>query len=353
MAWEAMRFRVNGIDNGLKKVEEGKNFLAALANSAPPDSTYRALLWEELKRLVQKPAGAAVHDEFEPSNQPFYFHEFSSAARSCGLKFFTEADPQWLNFVNLPPATQAFLRSIDTDIERREQYIDFIRCSRFRNALVCREDVKTSATPDPAVFKQFFLAAEIAPVSDDEKIGGYEPKQFTRPDDASLSIGHPLTKAALVCLAEAFPNRILFEELIIEAQKLLSVDRESDDLDTAVKCLTDLFVTGYVRLHSFEPSCTYALSDRPIANTFARWQATSGSDSIALLNQITMHPEIDITKDMILLLDGTRDHADLAKEINESLADTTKERIEASGKTLAEIVEENLTALAKGALLIE
>jgi hypothetical protein len=95
------------------------------------------------------------------------------------------------------------------------------------------------------------------------------------------------------------------------------------------------------------------LSDRPIANTFARWQATSGSDSIALLNQITMHPEIDITKDMILLLDGTRDHADLAKEINESLADTTKERIEASGKTLAEIVEENLTALAKGALLIE
>ena len=351
MAWEPMRFHVSGIDSGPKKVEEGKKLLAALANAAAPDSIYRSILWDELKRLVEKPLAASFHDDFESTNQPYYFHEFSSAMRSSGLKYLTEAEPQWLNFADLPPNAQTFLHSLDSDIEKREQYLDFVRCTRFRNVLVCNENAKTTHVPDVTAVKDFFVAAEIAPVSDDEKVGNYEAKNFSRPDGASLGIGHPLTKAALVHLGNVFPRRIRFDELVLAAEALLETSSSADDIATLVKCLSDMTVVGYVRLHSYEPVCSYTLSERPIANEFTAWQARSDSDSIALFNHITLHPEIDITRDLIPLLDGTKDHTDLVSAMNKRLSDTTKERIAASGKNMDDLVNENLKALANGGAL--
>jgi TctA family transporter len=94
------------------------------------------------------------------------------------------------------------------------------------------------------------------------------------------------------------------------------------------------------------------VSERPIANSFSRWQVASGAESIAFLNQITIRPKVDIIRDLLSLLDGTKDHSQLVKEIKGRVTGIPKEQIEEFEKNTAEILKENLAAIANGGLLV-
>ena len=351
LVWNPMRFHTEGIASWKEKVESGKMFIGAMANSTDPNSIFSALIKQELQRLADKPAAIVFHDDLEDTNTPFYFHQFTDDVRKSGLKYFAEADAKWLNLGGLSKDAQIFLKSMEFDPERREQYLDFIRCNRFRNTLVCRTDVPVTRGPNVERMKNFFVTAHTEPVKRVEDINTPDVMKFRVPQGPTLGVDHPLTKAAFIVLGNTWPDRLRFDELVKAALKIidpLAAEALPDDIETVAGYLAEAFRSGIVKLHRYHPSFFNGISERPHINAFAAWQLRSGSNSLAILTDAVIQPKYDLISKLIPLLDGTHDRASLEQELRASVPEL-KENAEVNDK-LPEIIESNLKAIAEAGL---
>ena len=90
------------------------------------------------------------------------------------------------------------------------------------------------------------------------------PVQFEGPHHSSITTGHPLVKAALLCLGENWPLPLSFEALWEMAQARLLAWGSNSPYNTLVdrmdlvKTLFLCYQGGLVELHSWAPSLTKA-----------------------------------------------------------------------------------------------
>ena len=349
-----MRFHAKSTIDPLEKVEQGKSILRFVADAAESDSLYQTMLKLELGQIEERSVQNVFHDDFADINQPFYFHEFVDQIRGIGLQYLAEADPKSLNTTDLPPEALRSFEALGNDLIKREQYIDFVRCRRFRSSLICRANLKPDRNPQPSVLRRLRVASHVESAGSLDDLFAPVPLRFIGPNDASLEINHPLTKATLIHLKNSWSRSIPFPELINQARDLLSefddssIDSESE---RTAAYLIQLYGAGFVKFHRHTPDFAIEASEFPIASAFARWQVSNDSKSVTTLSGLNLEPEFEAVRTLISLLDGTRDRQALFNEMK-NMFDVPSEQRAAFEANLPEMIESNLAKLAESGLLV-
>ena len=126
-----------------------------------------------------------------------------------------------------------------------------------------------------------------------------------------------------------------------------------------VHALTTAYKAGFVELHVVPPRLVNRVSERPTSSRLARFQLPVGESTANQLHQPVKFSD-SLSRQLVLLLDGSRDKETIARELAEfvrsghdeipgsaSVADPDEFTSSARRK-----VEEALKTLAKGAMLI-
>jgi hypothetical protein len=239
---------------------------------------------------------------------------------------------------------------------RREQYLDFLKCRRFRQTLLCRRDAPAQAQAQAGKVAGFLVAASIVcpPGGPDLRPG--VNCAFETLKGAKCQTDLPAGKAALALLGAIWPAPLPFQELLrqisgrLEHQGLAS---ESAVLSPEALCefLLRLYGGGVVEFRRELPPMAQRASRRPLVHPLARWQARHG-DYVTSLFHIPVKIEDEIGRGLLLLLDGTLDRPALVERLWELLKSKAPAGKEAVVRQEIETkLEENLDKLARLGLL--
>jgi methyltransferase-like protein/ubiquinone/menaquinone biosynthesis C-methylase UbiE len=323
-----MRFRARVVP-AARQVEEGLAFARWIADSTPFDDL-RKTLEPELEALGKREASVIFHDELSDAYAPVYFHEFVDHAARHGLQYLADADFSSMQSARFPSPLAETLHRIG-DVLVKEQIQDFLRLRKFRQSLLCHADVALDRSLAAERLHAFWIASTAQPESRAEPDDSGET--FRTSAGFSLSTNHPLAKAALHCLAEASPRRLAFEELAaMPALQAHAVAAEQGD--GLEQILLTAFSGGFVELHVSPGAFTLEVSARPLASPLARWQLGQGLN-VTTLRHAPITIEDTLLRSLILLLDGTRDHSTLLRDLTAAVAGG-EARLERAGRVITD-----------------
>jgi methyltransferase-like protein/cyclopropane fatty-acyl-phospholipid synthase-like methyltransferase len=377
---EMMLFHTKEAKDTRERIAQARALISWLVDLQPGANAYQMFLQESHKHFNEKSDAAIYHDDLAGINSPVYFHEFIKRAAQHGLKFLSEAEYFDVQYSQFPAPVSKQLSLLGAqDVLAKEQYIDFLEGRSFRQTLLCHHEITLERNVAPARVKHFYLRADVRPVSADPDICSEAVEEFQGKKESAIATSLPMGKAALLYLGEIYPRSIRFDELVAEArQRILKTTRGGSAIPTATiaaqetqvpeadgpEALADLLLrahgAGMVEVHLFVPKFTLEPGHRPLANPLARLQAVDGPIITTLLhNNIKL--EDYLGRQLLLLLDGTRDRTALLQELRlliESEFLTASSDAEVSGEKekllqgLPQQLEENLSLLAKLGLLL-
>jgi len=351
----------------LSRVGQARALLSFLAKSAPAgDGPYNHLLKEQLGQLSACSDAYLFHEHLEECNEPIYFVDFCDRLAAAGLRFLAEAEMGVMVPANSFPAeVQEELSRVAPNQIELEQYMDLLRNRSFRQTLVCHDHV--APCYDVAaehVFGCHVTSHLTAKVASDPASPEAEEK-FEGKNGLTLVTASALVKAAVRCLADAWPRALAFEDLLAAARaraRPRSPASSAEDALELARALLKAFVTTgkpLVELSICPPALAAQPGERPLASPLARLQARTSTTLTNLRHETVVVPEVD--RFLLQLMDGSRDRAALVRGLVEQMekgdfkisADevpvTESARVV---ELLAQLVEEQLPILAREALLI-
>ncbi len=285
MLREMMLFQADDFEDPQERVEQAKALLH-FATTAParPDRLHRFLAGE-FDRISEREPWMLFHDELAPVYEPIYFHQFTEHAEEHGLQYLAEASLPDMDESRFTPEAVRTLDAIAGDDRiLREQYADFARCRAFRQTLLCHGGKHVDVAPEPHRLASTCASSAAVAVSEDE---------FKGPLNAGMKTAHPVAKAMLNALIAASPQAIRMGELKPDLQILLA---------TSMTGLTDLQTAPW--------PLTVRPGARPEASRLARYQLSRGLP-VTTLHHATLLVDDPLDRELISLLDGTRDREEL------------------------------------------
>ncbi len=293
---DLMRYHTRAIEDPESKLTSARELIGVLAAAEPPAGALR----EELAAVQSREPYVLFHDDLAETNSPVYFHQFVEHAGCHGLQFLSEAQLHSMQESALGPAAAEAVRTLaGGDRIQKQQYLDFLKCRRFRQTLLCRADVRIEDPPDASRAASLLAACAAEPMGD-----GEGEQEFRAPGGASVRTSLPLAKAALAYICRAWPRAVPFQELFDSAPggELLQ------------ELLLRTYACGLLDLHASPSPFSTEVSERPRAFSLARFHARSGS-VIPTLKHSTVRLEDPLARRLVALLDGTRDRAALLHDL--------------------------------------
>jgi hypothetical protein len=319
---DMLRFHTAAVTDPRERIAEGRALLRFLVEGAPAQSELRG----HARELLDRSDASLLHDDLAEVNESVYFHEFVAHAARHGLQYVAEADFFEMQIgAASAPAADALLGVEDP--VRREQYLDFLKGRMFRQTLLCRAGAAVDRTPRPAVI------ADLA-VSTEAKRRG---QVFEGPAGSTLTTDSPLVAGALERAARSWPAALWVRDLA------------ADEAERAALCdaLLRAYAANLVALHVHPPRLATAPGETPRASPLARHQAQAG-ELVTNLRHASVRIEDELGRQLLALLDGTRDRAALAAQLRAFLAERG-ERL--SDAQLRDGLQRSLQGLARLALL--
>jgi methyltransferase-like protein len=333
-----------------ERIEQVRGLLTFLAKSAAGQTgSYHALLRTELDRLGGKDDDYLLHEYLEEHNQPCYFFQFMERATAKGLRYLGDGDVHLMAPSGLQPEGAA--PSPVADAQRMEQYMDFLRNRTFRRTLLCHAEREPRVAFEAEPLAAFWVAAPVRPASPrwDVESAGYE--KFHGIGGAEISSRKPIVKAALLVLAEAWPQPLPFVELLALARARLRASEAQDaDKEQLAQFLLRCYATASSNLVELSPRPLPVAKQpgaRPRVRPLARRQASVGSCVTNLKHRSVILDEMQ--RLIVQHLDGQRDRAALV-EILHNLA--SRGELSMQGFS-SEALEKHLDPLARLSLLVE
>lgn len=369
-----MVFSSQDVDEPEMRAVKGRAGLRQLAEMVPGEGNayggflqmYAQLIDGELEDSSPKSNALLFHDEMEENNDPVYFYQFAAHADRHGLQYL--GDFHHASGGSLSPEVTAKLQAMSRNHIELEQHLDFLQNRTFRQTLLCHDDVVLSRSVKPAQARAFYAASKAKPLSEDPDIVSLSVEQFRGHDGAILSIDHPVSKAAMLCLAEVWPRAISFEELLAAARGRLAREAKggasgsNGDVDAEVLGANLLQGHGYsqslVELHVYAAPIASVAGDRPRASRVARLWANQ-DDTITNLRheRLKLDP---LVRYLLPYLDGRRDREALLETLLEGPVARGELTIEQDGgpspdvrQALADEIENALAWLVGAGLLID
>jgi methyltransferase-like protein/SAM-dependent methyltransferase len=365
MIRDMMRFHARKFAAPNDRVRQARALLDFLAESARPDGAlYPALLKNELEAVRHQADNYLYHDHLEEVNEPLYFHEFVERAGAHGLRYLGEARVGTMTTSNFAPDVDKALKLLATDQIATEQYMDFLRNRAFRETLLVHGRNAPNWQVRAERVERLHIASAARPAEDAPvDVKSEEPAKYRSPSGLVLSTNRPLLKAAIQVLSEAWPGTLPFAELLTRSRaaagltELASTDADARNLAGG---LVDSYLgSDMIELHGAPIVVANTPSEKPLAIPSARLRAEEGRPVANRRHELVRLG--DLERCLLSLLDGTRDRAALVEECVAAV-NAGRLRLDRDGRevtdatdvktTLAAIIDQPLTALAKQALLI-
>jgi methyltransferase-like protein/protein-L-isoaspartate O-methyltransferase len=374
---DMMLYHTRSIEEPEEKVSRARAFFQQLAQIGPGEDSaygsflrsYAQLLEGQLEDTMPKGDSLLLHDELEADNEPVYFYQFAERAARFGLQYLAEADFADVVRSNVPHEVKKSVDEISSSLIDMEQYMDFVQNRTFRKSLLVHQEVALTRQVQPQSVMGLYAASRARPDAPDPDIHSVSVEGFKGKDGALLSIDHPLSKAAMLCLADTWPTTLSFDELLAAAWARLEpgvVEGQSSEggRDALVLAANLLRAYAYsdslVELHAYAPAFSRTAGERPLASAVASYQAQGGGPITNLRHERV--PLQGFERYLLRHLDGSRTRADLVDLLlTGPVADGTLTIKQTDGKAgqspdigdlLAEEVDKRLDVLASAALLV-
>ena len=359
-----IRFHTRRCGSPPEKVQRARAILKFLAESRLVPNPYVNALGFEFERVAKQQDEVFFHDDLGEINQPFYFHEFISAARRHNLQFLGEAGCDDLHSENFTADALTKLSGLEQEEELiREQYKDFLIGRAFRRTLLCRSEVDLAPVFLPERISKLYASCDATPV--DRKVTG-EPMGalFRRPNGAELETNHGLVAASFRYLCSEWPCSVAFGLVLDHARREAAGNGGSPGLEDQASLLaqawTNAYKGGFLQLHTNFPRVVNKVSVYPECSALVRFQLRRTG---AVTNQLHQRVRFDdpLSRDVAQLLDGSRDEEAITHIILESVRTGQAEIRENNAKVtdpcriaaaLKLQIREVLAALARQGLLI-
>jgi SAM-dependent methyltransferase len=324
---EMMLYHVEKVKDPALRVRQAAELIETLDERKPESGLTRLLLKEELHHIAESEPSLLYHDDLEPINYAPQFHEFMEHSRRHGLSYLGEADFFEMQDEIYPEfVTAALRRFAGDDVVLREQYLDFIKGRRFRQTLLCHDDV----TLDRGLRPERMVLLYVASNAQTADAAAFE--EFRGPRGSLLRTDYAPAKKALRRLSGVWPQALHFRELLAEA---------GGDALPLAEILLQGYRGGLLEVYTLPRPFAASAGERPTSSPLARFEAQDGTFVTTLA-----HSSVDLEdvtdRCLLLLMDGTRDRAALFDGLRGFLQDGITE----------ESMELRLGRLAKQALLL-
>ncbi len=340
---DLMRFHADATSAMATRVERGREALTWLKETLPDGGRYAQPLVQDIANITKDTDWYLAHELMCEDNHPAYFAELVTRAAKHGLRYVDDASPEITAEHGATPLAAKARDQGAGDPIRAEQYFDFLHGRTFRRAILCRASVDVARSTSALIVDELRVSSRLEPTKPDPDIKRRAQVAFSGVN-GEIVCDHPLTKAALVHLAEVAPGSLPFPELIAAARTRLGDAKASDrDVDLLRRFLLRSFLTtgsNTIELRTFQAQMVSRAGERPAVTAWAR------EESKRHIRVTSMRHEgivLDDTLRMLIpLLDGTRTEAEL-------LEGWTRAR----GRSfLPNAMSAALGALAKSALLV-
>ncbi len=289
---EMMLYHSRRADQPADRIERSRWLVKYLVDSSILAPAWAGILNDVGATILERNSGGVYHDDLSDCNDPVYFRDFAAHAHRHALQFVAEAELS----VNFDPqrALAPLMEQVPAaDRIEREQYMDFLRLRRFRQTLLCREEVALCPEPDPRRFDRLFFSAEVR-VGDDGRLEG-RTGSCTIVDDSVPGIA--------AALAARHPRPLAFADML--------------PLAAGAGALRDILLglvhAGFADAHTSDYPCESCVSVRPRALRLARYQATQ---SEFVTNACHIPVKLDeVGRCILYLLDGSRTALEVARDL--------------------------------------
>jgi predicted methyltransferase family protein/methyltransferase family protein/protein-lysine methyltransferase-like protein len=304
---DMLRFHTAYLDDPAERVAQARALLRFLLDGWPEGHDFATGMRRQAEGALDRGDASLLHDDLAEVNEPVYFHELVAHAERHGLQYLAEADFFEMQTGVLSEAVAETLRGVE-DLVRREQYLDFLKGRMFRQTLLCRAEHELDRAPRPEVAEDLAVSTPARPRGGPDAEGAVT---FEGPTGSTLATDHPLVRAALERVADAWPAAVWVRDLILTG---------SSPEDRAALCdaLLRSYAANLVQLHAHPPALAATPGEMPEASPLARHQAQAG-DMVTNLRHVSVRVEDHLGRELVTLLDGTRDRAALAAELHRFL----------------------------------
>jgi methyltransferase-like protein/SAM-dependent methyltransferase len=379
---DMMRYHTRHVTEPGARAAEARvllDFLAGseLAEYTPHGGFLHAYLNFVKEHLMPKEDAFLLHDELSEVNEPVYFYQFAEQAARHDLQYLADAQFYTMLPSSFPAEVSETLSRMAQDTVALEQYMDFLRNRTFRQTLLCHQDVRLDVALDLERLARFYVASSAVPVEPELDINSRSVADFQAVDGMVLSTDHPVTKAAMLCMAERWPEVMPFKTLLSLAQARLNGTPAQDppppELASDAQVLGANLLKAYgrsgnlVELHVYAPHFVLEVGECPVASPVARLQAQRGAKVTNL-----RHERVDLDETghhLLPYLDGSRGRAELVGVLERLAAEgdikpwqdtEADQELEQAGPgpqpegetTWAEILDSKLRRFAGAALLV-
>src|ERR1700740_98601 len=111
-----------------------------------------------------------------------------------------------------PPPVREILGQLGGNRIQREQYLDFLKCRRFRQTLLCHAGLSLRAEPDPKEVTHFAVLSAARRTSEKAELAPEVTWVFQAANGFRCETDFPLGKAALSILGPMHPASLSFDD---------------------------------------------------------------------------------------------------------------------------------------------
>ncbi len=296
--WEVLHWHVDHIADPRARLVAARELASLIGAGGKSLHDADEAMRAEFNAIAQSSDSELFHDTLAVPNDPVYFHEFAAHARRFGLAYLSEAELHTMSAAGLSPEARAFLSPLAP--QAREQYLDFVRLRRFRQSLLRRNDAPIDTTVRSERLSAMHAAAttSLSRAASEGKVA-----ELARGLDPAGGGDGPV-RAVLDTLVQRAPAACPVATLR-EIVGNLTLTRPFETI------LTDAYVSDIIALHVHPPALATLPGERPIASPMARLEARTQEAMTSLLHTHVRIPDAN-ARQLITLLDGTRDRAGLA-----------------------------------------
>lgn len=312
------RFHTRHTSDPRKKAQETREILNFVISALPEGTIEREVLRRESAAYLQSEP-LMVFDLLAEINEPMYFLDFMDQAAGWGLQFIAEAEVQKMRTANLPEHARKQLDAV-TDRLLREQYLDFIYGRGFRQTLLCRAGHSPDLEVTPARMEKLLVASSLRAKQAIANVNDGEMVEFRDAQGRTVSTSEALPKAIYSELGETHPRALPYGDLrergCARAEMKLPLELESEA--KLIRMLVASFANGVAEFRMYQAPFVTEVSERPVASTVARHQAATDLPVTSM--RLTSFTIADpVLRQVLTLLDGTRDEQQLLAEMRKRL----------------------------------
>jgi SAM-dependent methyltransferase len=314
---EMMLFHAGEIEDPAQRVGGGIEFVRFVRSLHPEQTPYTAVLDLELERLASDP-NYVFHDDFSETNTPVYFSQFAEHAQSHGLRFLAEASMVFFGDPLLKGDTGRKLRELSgKNLIAREQYLDFIRGTPFRQSLLCHAALEPRSEPNVSRLLELYAASALRPDAKDPDFRSDSVLSF-KALGGVVEVRQPLVKSAFFLLGEAWPEALRISDLLARARELCGQPQASEPTSEELAMFSGALLHAasvpVLDLWATPPRFVSKVSERPMASPLCRLQIQQG-DIVTTLHHLMLRVEDAPSRHLLTLLDGTRTKEELLSDM--------------------------------------